>query len=48
MVCKKGFLLVRRLGINLSRYDNCILCGQTFFYTDDNIAEENLVDEMNN
>jgi uncharacterized protein with PIN domain len=34
--CKDGILLVRREPdtLKLSAYDNCISCGQIFFYTD--------------
>lgn len=34
-VCKEGVLFVRRgENLKLSRYDNCVLCGQQFKYTD--------------
>jgi hypothetical protein len=42
-VCEGGILLVTRLqsdGLKLSRYDSCVSCGQTFFYTDDTINGE--------
>jgi len=40
--CKTGVLLVRRIqkgSFKLSRLDNCIQCGQEFFYTDDDSLE---------
>ena len=35
-VCKKGMLLVRRnqKTLRLEAEDNCILCGQHFYYSD--------------
>lgn len=35
--CEEGILCVRRDphdGFRLSAFDNCLLCGQTYFYTD--------------
>lgn len=45
-VCDKGLLLVRRLALldmRLSKMDNCSMCGQQFFYEEDEIAGEKLV-----
>ncbi|MCK9567401.1 hypothetical protein M0R72_00460 [Candidatus Pacearchaeota archaeon] len=37
--CDLGILLVRRnADYKLSRFDNCIVCGKAFLYTDDNIC----------
>jgi len=39
--CETGILLVRRnqKSLKLSRLDNCINCGQEFFYIDDSPLE---------
>lgn len=42
-VCDGGLLLISRIEsdeLKLSRYDNCVSCGQPFFYTDDTINGE--------
>jgi len=41
-VCNQGVLLVsRKLGsMHISRYEHCTMCGQQFFYTDDNVRGE--------
>ena len=46
-VCDQGVVLVARDMKNgcLSRYEHCTLCGQHFFYTDDNIGIEGFGEE---
>jgi len=41
-VCSKGILLVARneFTMELSRYDRCTSCGQSFWYLDDRVHGE--------
>lgn len=48
-VCEEGILLIRRFSLQdprLSKFDNCSLCAQTFFYEDDEINGEKLVSHI--
>ena len=46
--CKTGILLVRRTkNLRLSRLDNCVSCGQRFWYLDDLINDESFEEDVN-
>lgn len=44
--CEEGLLLVRRdhKTLELERLDQCVSCGQQFYYTDSEVNGEPLVD----
>lgn len=45
--CKTGILLVRRTqNLRLSRLDNCVSCGQKFWYLDDSINNESFEEDI--